>query len=101
MVSKTVMILLAVVASASAQNFQYSALLDPDGDYYIRWNVNSTNIQMRIESFGKGWLSLFIASRDGSYADLWFGGYDDTTNRGYLAVSIEYLYFLHLSWKTE
>jgi len=80
------MILLAVVVSVSAQNYQYSALLDPDGDFYIRWNVRPNDIQMRIEAFGKGWLSLLLPSSDGSYGDLWVGGFDDTTAQGYLMV---------------
>ncbi len=88
MMSKSFLILLAIVASVSAQNFQYSALLDPDGDYYIRWNISeaTNNIKIRIEAFGKGWLSLLIVSKDGTYADLWFGGYDDLSSRGYLVV---------------
>ena len=86
--SKSFLILLAIVASVSAQSFQYSALLDADGDYYIRWNVSeaTNSLTMRIEAFGKGWLSLLLPSRDGSFGDLWFGGYDDTTNKGYLQV---------------
>ena len=96
MMSKTLVILLVVAASVSAQNFQYSALLDPDGHFFIRWNIReaTNDIQMRIELFGKGWLSLLIASSDGSYADLWFGGYDDTTNRGYLDVRTEYIHII-------
>ncbi len=87
--SKSLLILAALVAVASAQSFQYSAILDDFGDFIMRWNIRevSSDLEIRFEVKTKGWLSLLIVGADGSYADLWFGGYDDVEAVPYLAVS--------------
>lgn len=89
MMSKSLMILAALVAVVSAQNFQYSAILDEKGEFIMRWNIRevSKDLEIRFEVKTAGWLSLLIVGADGSYADLWFGGYDDAGNAPYLFVS--------------
>ena len=78
----------AAVLFCRAQSYQFRSVLDPNGEFLIRWNVypDQKDIEMRFEVKTKGWISLLIASRDGSYADVWFGGYDDVAKEGYHGV---------------
>lgn len=71
-----------------AQTYQYRAVLDDKGDYVLRWNVlpDQKDLEMRFEVKTMGWISFMIESRDGSYADVFFGGYDDSTNLAYYGV---------------
>ena len=41
--------LLSVVALGTAQNYQYSAVLDDKGDFILRWNLNNAarDIEMK------------------------------------------------------
>jgi len=85
--SKSMIVLAALLACASAQ-YQYSAILDSEGEFIIRWNIRdvSQEIEMRFEVKTKGWISLLVGNPDGIHTDVWFGGYNDTSNSGYIGV---------------
>lgn len=86
----TLIALLGVMTICWAQSssYQYSAVLDTEGEFLMRWNIwpVQKDVEMRFEVKTQGWLSLLLASADASYADVFFGGYDDANSKGYLGV---------------
>lgn len=80
---------LFTVCIAQQASYPYNAYLDADGYFLIRWDVRTAqrDFEMQFVVNATGWISLLIASEDGSYADLIWGGYDDAKGTGYLAVS--------------
>ncbi|KAK4010920.1 uncharacterized protein LOC116921518 [Daphnia magna] len=78
---------LLAVSAAQTTNYPYSAYLDSDGYFLLKWDVRPSvgDIEMQFVVNATGWVSLLIASEDGSYADVIFGGYNEETTYGYYA----------------
>ena len=89
---KVLFVLVPLLAVCGAQSYAYSAVLDANGNFIIRWNLLNIqkDFEMQLEAKTQGWLSLMIAAKDGSYADVWWGGYNDTSAKGYLQVIATY-----------
>jgi len=87
---KVLITLTAMVAFCSGQATDLTnvAELDPNGSFRLSWEVLpiSGDIVMQFQANTTGWISLLIASADGSYADVIFCGHDDTLDDGYLEV---------------
>lgn len=79
---------LLAIAAAQMANYPYSAYLDTDGYFLLKWDVRPAqgDIEMQLVVNATGWVSLLIASEDGSYADVIFGGFNEATTYGYYAV---------------
>lgn len=79
---------LLALCGAQTTNYPYSAYLDTDGFFLMKWDIRPTqgDIEMQFVVNTTGWLSLLIASEDGSYADVIFGGYNEATTYGYYTV---------------
>lgn len=97
MAKTSLALLILFVAAITAQNYQYIAVLDDEGAFVLRWNVRpeQKDLEMKFDVKTKGWISLLIASEDGSYADVIFGGYNDDTKKGYLGVICYIIILLH------
>ncbi|KAI9558895.1 hypothetical protein GHT06_015684 [Daphnia sinensis] len=78
---------LLAISAAQTTDYPYSAYLDPNGYFLLKWDVRSIpgDIEMQFVVNATGWVSLLIASEDGSYADVIFGGFNDATTYGYYA----------------
>ena len=74
MLLKVLFALVPLLAVCSAQSYAYSAVLDAAGNFLIRWNIRDLqrDIEMQVEAKTPGWISLLIASKDGTYADVWW-----------------------------
>ncbi|EFX69013.1 hypothetical protein DAPPUDRAFT_301176 [Daphnia pulex] len=76
---------LLALCGAQTTNYPFSAYLDTDGYFLMKWDIRATqgDIEMQFVVNTTGWLSLLIASEDGSYADVIFGGFNEATTYGY------------------
>ena len=87
---KLLIALTALLSLCGAQttNYPYSAYLDSDGYFLMKWDVRALqrDIEMQFVVNATGWVSLLIASEDGSYADVIFGGFNEATGYGYYIV---------------
>ena len=87
---KSLIALTALLSLCGAQttNYPYSAYLDSDGYFLMKWDVRALqgDIEMQFVVNATGWVSLLIASEDGSYADVIFGGFNEATGYGYYIV---------------
>ena len=77
------------VFCAAQTDYTYSAYLDVDELFQMKWQVKTVQKDIEIQFVVKttGWISLLITSEDGTYADAIVGGYNDETNEGYLSVN--------------
>lgn len=84
------MLPLLALSAGQATNLTNSAVLDPAGNFKISWEPLSAygDIVIQLQAKAPGWLSLMIASPDGTYADLIWGGYINSTDTGYVQVSL-------------
>ena len=90
MTIKYAALIVALLSVACWAQYDYSAYLDTEGEFLILWTIKpiQKDVEMKFEVKTKGWISLLIASKDASYADVFFGGYDDVNREGYLGVFI-------------
>lgn len=88
MKSLIALIPMIVLCAGQATNLTNSAVLDPAGNFKISWEPLPTygDIVIQLQAKAPGWLSLLIASPDGTYADLIWGGYINSTGVGYVQV---------------
>lgn len=93
---KLVIALAALMAVCSAQSsYPYSAYLDTEGNFLIKWDIRSEqkDIEIQLEVKTKGYISFMIASEDGLMGDVLVGGYNDEVGApfgGYLQVNCGY-----------
>ncbi len=82
------------LSAGQATELTNSAVLDPAGNFKISWEPLQEygDIVIQLQAKAPGWLSLLIASPDGTYADLIWGGYVVSTETGYVQVG---LFFSH------
>jgi len=86
--AKMLALLLAVaaaVAAVGAQNvLPYQLQLDPT--FIVSWGLNDQENFTTVEVYAitPGWVSLTILSPQGNFLDVWWGGYDDEYDTGYL-----------------
>ena len=86
---KFLLALLPLLALCSAQNpLPLNATLD-DGNFIIRWGLigNTGWVEIEVQVHCTGWVSILLASADGSRADVHLGGYLADIDLGYLHVS--------------
>lgn len=86
---------LLAVCSAQEASYPYSAYLDTDGYFLLNWDVRTAqkDIEMQLKVNATGWVSLLIASEDGTFGDLIWGGFSDVKGRGYLSVSLSIQFY--------
>ncbi len=90
--AKMLALLLAVaaaVAAVGAQNvLPYQLQLDPT--FIVSWGLNDQENFTTVEVYAitPGWVSLTILSPQGNFLDVWWGGYDDEYDTGYLEVAL-------------
>ena len=87
---KVLIALVSLLAMCSGQATELTNLVEFDPTFRLRWEVLNTpgDIILQIEASAPGWVSFMIASPDGSYADLLWGGFANETGQeqGYLVV---------------
>ena len=76
-------------ALCNGQATELTNTLDLDPNFKLSWEVLPTpaDIVLQIQAKATGWVSLLLASDDGSYGDLIWGGYVNDTGVGYLQVN--------------
>lgn len=89
MFNKVMIALLPMLALVSPQatNLTNVQELDPanPGNFRLYWEVLpvSGDIVLQFLAKAKGWLSFLIVSPDGTYGDVFLGGFNDLNNETY------------------
>jgi len=86
---KVLIAVASLIALVSGQATELTNIQELDeanpGNFRLYWEVleEPASIVYQIQANCSGWVSLLIASADGTYADVFLGGHDDTLDESY------------------